>query len=383
VLLGQGSSLFIFARVWTAAGRQTSAYPTHPASGLSLVTIDDGDPAGQELVDLERGSVADLAQDAWAACNIRLTPGAYRLRLRVPGSETIEQTVVASPDWQTQVFLLQRHYDASAGESLRESAGAEPGARPTGVRPDLTGASVVMARDGFAKNSIATRHAELARLGLIGRRRVVPREVREILRDKYDNPMLGIFGAHLLLMEPNPDRDLLGIVVSNLRGMIGPHPDVEAIALALDPGRPQPFRVPPMLRQSWSQIVQATARRPELIPSDSFTNAVADRMVREDPWLVWRSPTEPIVESDDEPSALESVVESYLRPRRTTGRRRGPTMRSMGTLESLSFDAAAVESESMELDDAKMSALVESLQLPRSQLEQLVEKVRRRPRASE
>ena len=44
-------------------------------------------------------------------------------------------------------------------------------------------------------------------------RRLVPDELRALLRGKCDNPMLGIYGGHLLLMETSVDVALLHEVV--------------------------------------------------------------------------------------------------------------------------------------------------------------------------
>ena len=51
----------------------------------------------------------------------------------------------------------------------------------------------------------SARLTELARQGLIDRRQVLPRDVTEMLWAKWDNPMLGILGGHLLLLNPAPD----------------------------------------------------------------------------------------------------------------------------------------------------------------------------------
>ena len=405
VTLGQGSSIFVFARDWTGPGT-TVPSGMNPAAGLSLVTLEDGNLIGQPLVDFAQASVTDYQNDAWAACNVRVIPGRYRLRLTLPGGGIVEQTIVASPGWQTQIFLLQRNYYLD-GSSESNSARV-----PAGRCADLSGASILMARgEGFSYQDEGARRAELARLSLLGRRRTVPDEVRSMLGGKYENPMLGIFGGHLLLMESTVDTNFLQIVVSNLRALLGPHPDVEALAIATEiPGFPGFFDLPPMLRQSFSLIVRGTLKKADLIPNGSFTEKIAEEVIRDDPWLIWRSPIDTASEvNDDEVSALESVVETYVwAQKRSVRNRTSEEPTSVGGQERPADDAAlesfgvggekgadahagsrSIEpspsvdvgaEESFSFDDSKLDALVKSLDLPRSQVEKVVEKVRTRSR---
>jgi hypothetical protein len=90
----------------------------------------------------------------------------------------------------------------------------------------------------------------MARIGLANKRKARAGTVRQMLGDKLDNPMLGIFGGHLLLLDASPAIDLLGTVVTDLRGLVGwSHPDVEALALACV-GTTHRFDTPPMLRRA-------------------------------------------------------------------------------------------------------------------------------------
>jgi hypothetical protein len=152
---------------------------------------------------------------------------------------------------------------------------------------------------GFSHGSADSRATELARVALAttrpvgepGReRRLVPDDVRKLLAQKYDDPMLGIYGGHLLLLEAEPDLALLTIVVENLRMLLGaPHPDVEALALRTR-SLPQPVALadPPMLRRSWALMVDADADRPDII-ADALSARVSTDFWLEGPWLVWRT----------------------------------------------------------------------------------------------
>src|SRR5262249_21369119 len=145
-------------------------------------------------------------------------------------------------------------------------------------RADLPGAAILMVPwyRSFDPEDPTLRLVDLARLGLRGGRQVLSDEVmRDILDGKFRDPMLGLFGAHLLLLwqqqsagqrprkasaeaptlgrRPTDGLTLAGVdeylhglygkgvafgtVVEDLRRLFGRgrHPDVEALALLLDP----------------------------------------------------------------------------------------------------------------------------------------------------
>ncbi|HBB97731.1 MAG TPA: hypothetical protein DC054_20315 [Blastocatellia bacterium] len=280
---GQGSSIFIFVRDWTSDTPPAQVLPSYPnpGRGLSLRNIQ-----GNVIADLTIQGKQSNQWEPWATCNVELNPGAYLLSLETPSGETLEQIIVASPGWQTQVFLLQRSY----------------GEGPDSQRADLQGAAILMARQGqgFDPNNDTARLAELARLGLSNARRVLSDDVRQMLAHKFDNPMLGILAAHLLLLDKEPELGLLSIVIDNLRMLLpGSHPDVDALSLVLNPGAAHTFGVPPMLRKSWTLVVNATSKRPDIVPDQSLAAKIATHLWSSDPWLVWMKPKE-IAPSDME-----------------------------------------------------------------------------------
>ena len=216
--------------------------------------------------------------------------GLYELRLELPGGETLHQAIVASAGWQTQLFIFMRGYPGVATEGAP---------LPAEWRADLARTSVLLARDkGFSHDEPLLRVAELARVALASKRRgaqtepgrpLLPEELRALLRQKCENPMLGIYAAHLLLLEATVDVTLFRGLVRELRGLVGAsHPDVEALALRAEgEPPPSPFETPPMLRRSWSLIVDATADQPELVPEELTGRATSDFWA-EGPWHIWR-----------------------------------------------------------------------------------------------
>ncbi len=269
---GSGSSIFVFVRDWTSQERSAAGSKPNskPHRGLKLL-----DARGNVVVDLETKSKSDEKGDPWAACNVQLNPGIYRLALELASGDLVEQTVVASKGWQTQVFLLQRGYGNNCSD----------------CRADLIGASILLSKDGFNPDDPRKRLVEAARMGLVNTRQVLPDDVIDrILYGKFENPMLGIFGAHLLLARKQIKLDLLSIVVKNLRKLLGEnqHPDVEALALRLGTSKTSYiFEHPPMLRRSWWQVVEATIDKEGLVPLNSTAARCAEHIWGEEPWLQW------------------------------------------------------------------------------------------------
>jgi hypothetical protein len=276
VNLGTGSQIFVFARNWTGRGGLPREIDIdhHPATGVTL-----HDMHGKLLLDYRAVSSWDeSAEDPWAACNVNINPGSYRLRVETETDRlgAMEQVVVASPGWQTQVFLLQTDY---------------PSKDTVSFRADLSGASILLARvgRGFDAGSADLRLTELARVALLGGRAVVPREeLEQMLWAKSENPMLGVFGASALLSGPDNDLALFEKVVMNLRGLVGPHPDVEALALSLPGAVPTgDYSQPPMLRKSWSVVVDRAIEDRRLIPAGSLSSRISPQIWGDSVWLIW------------------------------------------------------------------------------------------------
>jgi hypothetical protein len=92
-----------------------------------------------------------------------------------------------------------------------------------------------------------------------------------------------------MLRAGDPDRGLLGMVVSNLRSMLQSDADADVEALALELGDTKHvFEFPPMLRASWRLILKHAEARPEIVPVNGLSARVASQTVISDFWLVWR-----------------------------------------------------------------------------------------------
>jgi hypothetical protein len=356
--------LFVLARVWTGREPEGSSGSANPAGGLFLRDAD-----GREVVNL--GEKADVryagakGMDPCAACTVKLEAGIYQLaRAASPGR--LVQTVVAVRGWQTQVFVLNRGQGGPVGTSIHMSREARDN-------------SPIPCFD-FRSNTL--RKFELARLGLVDERQVLPDEtVNEILDGKFQDPMLGILGAHLLLVKARTPNLLgrveqsLQAIVFNLRQLVGPnHPDVEALALWVkgDPGK-HIFWHPPMLRRSWPLVLEATIEQPDLVPAGTVAATACERLLTDVPWLVWGegSPTEVVMQPSpkgfevarNEPSRqTEALLDRFLR---ADPDRPDPELFMASGLES-------IRPAGPDQREAEIRQLVRVLGVPRGTVEQLL-----------
>lgn len=302
---GGGAQVFLCARRWSAPERGYD--DSTKAPDLSL-----HHPAGATIIDLSDSGRGDRSlQDPILTATVDVDPGAYLLRWRDDSGVIAEQTVEAVNGWQTQVFLL----DDARHESHQTI-------------------SILMGQGGFDWDDPNARIADDARIALADERRVASQAITEALFAKFENPMLGLFGAHLMLLTRDDEREAAGAkdgklrapvafeqgyfdgVVDNLSGLLGPNqPDV--VALATQSGhRPitglEPVTSPPMLWRSWLLLIEASNDRPDLLPADTWRPLL--QMVSVRPFLAW-SPL------DDEERAVETwrrsvapVVRASLAP---------------------------------------------------------------------
>jgi hypothetical protein len=383
---GTGSCIFLFARRWSStAGNQGIFHGTHPAKGISLTNSN-----GTEVANMEAASVVDLTGNPWAACAVQVDPGLYRLSLRTPQGDRLEQTIVAAAARQTQVFLLQR--TSGAGQEAQAAL------------PDTS--IILSSHWRFDAESPHLRLAELARLGLRNDRQVLSDAILDaLLVGEFEDPMLGLFGAHRLLRQKHPEVLDLSQVVKKLRDLLGTqHPDVEALALLLGSGpTPYVFGAPPMLRKSWPLILEATVQNAALVPSGSLASRVANYLSVEEPWLLWSALRD---------EAQEAIMSEHLARiadilgRRIQGEMAVPEPQRHPWLDALAarilkivqeFGWPLLKGRTLQLpteiklpteavrvlppsmDEATMKTLVETLRIPRANVKALLDKMQGSP----
>jgi hypothetical protein len=223
----------------------------------------------------------------WATWSGPLDPGGHILRVRHGKNETgtavtIDQSVWVNPGWQTLLFI------------------------PTSTTgPTPAAASIHMSRGPWDPGSYAdslesSSALELALWGLRQGRPVVQTDLLDLLLgSKFENPMLGIVGAHALLLEPTPDLDRFDTVLGNLRALVPEHPDVAALswlgaeAHATASGSPASYPVisvawPPTLAASYAALIRLDARAKGGVKPDSVAERIAANLVVQSVWTSWR-----------------------------------------------------------------------------------------------
>jgi hypothetical protein len=263
---GRGSELFVFVR------NLLPNASTEPWEGLSIHKID-----GELLAKLSDGLCNTKEQ--CGGLNIEVDPGLYRIRVETGKLGTYEMFAVALSGWQTQYFALTEDFSTPDAQMRRAS---------------LRSSSILMAPrgKGFNPRSEYTRLAELFRIALQSGRNVLSgKDMIRFLKEKCNNPMLLIFGAHLLIRLRPINHELVDKVIGDFEQRFGIHPDVSALSLRPGAGTPASdlaFPEPPMLRSSWDLIVRGSRRRMRLVPPDSVSDKVAEGLLTTTPWLLHR-----------------------------------------------------------------------------------------------
>jgi hypothetical protein len=257
-------------------------------NALSLQTFD-----GLEIARLSQAR----RQNGFLGLGIELDPGSYLIRFEDGARPAIEQTVVACEGWQTQVFFKPIKLSGPPTIDMLRWA-----VLMRAIENGLPADSEAFRWTEAARHSLASRRGTAAPVETMKSRMDVAKQIRSepvddvtlhrMLRAKLGNPMLGIFGAHLLLLNEKPDRALVGEVATNLRSLIGDHPDVMSLLLYLeDPSaRSITFPQPPMLRSSWDIVVESGGPDRRVVPRGSYAFEIGGRLWGSSAWLQWRAP---------------------------------------------------------------------------------------------
>lgn len=271
---------------WFEVARSIDAGGVHPADGLSI-----RDARGALAVDLAQAMTPPATGGAAAAsCAVALAPGSYRLRLIIGEHQGgdgrgLEQSLVVSPGWQTQLLLGPKNYG-------------------TGERPlwgaDLANATILMARPGEPVDDEMRSYAELVKSWVAGPHvTIAAAHAEKITASTLPNPSFAIAVAHTLVRGASIDRSvgraespdarrLVGAIVDAIDPLVPGHPDVASLALWLGRSSKVSFSLPPMLLNSWVLVSAAAAERPSVVPRGSLSSLIADRLWASGLWLVWR-----------------------------------------------------------------------------------------------
>lgn len=247
VTAGAGAELRVMARGISESGDMNR--DARPWEGVTVV-----DASGKPVAELDAAGRHVNADRPLVVCTFSLAPGFYALRYPLEDGTQIEQSLVLPPGgWRMEVYLL---YRLDATDVAR--------------RPRI---SLLMRRPGAPWGTDEDTLLEEVRIALADERPVMNKALTDLLLSKSENPLAGIIGGHLLVMEQKHGYrnrlDLLNSVIPNLRGLVGAeHPDVEALSLAcpdstLRTTRPIPGA--PLFERSWRMIVNASQANASLV----------------------------------------------------------------------------------------------------------------------
>jgi hypothetical protein len=281
--IGNGSQLYIFVR-------EIDESIPFLLPDIEVLTLD-----GEQLASVNDGELNE--ESKYAALNIELEAGTYRLRVNSSGIGEYEIFISTSRHWQTQVFF-------TIGEFWYNNEATRI--------PSIQNASILMSRigNGFDPSSNIVRLNELARIALSKRRDVITsRMMNKLLSDKFQDPILGIIASHIILQRHRPDWNLLNIIVKNLTDLIGEHPDVQAIIIALKKRtnvRVKIINTPPTFRQSWDVIVKASRRRASLVKQGFLISQVSKNLASSGPLLIHKYDSDTQFDQIDKVSIADS-----------------------------------------------------------------------------
>lgn len=374
---GTGSAIFIMVRYFSPDPHNPDRPPEHPMNGLSL-----HDQDGNLLVDLLADSAYHAPDtfepDPWAACNVAVNPGYYRLRQELYPGKTIEMPLVAAPNWQIQVFAMLAPVMSAPSRQLRADLPTSSIFYTHYIPGDPQNSQGYRRADSHTQEML--RLTEIARQCLTGRHQAENREISHMFTEKFENPMMGILGGHLVLRQEKPNLNTLSIVVGNLRSMLGKnHPDVEALALALARGRQgrftETFDTPPMLRESWQQVLLGSVTQPSIVSPDSLAGTVAGRLWGDGIWLFWNVPESGMPLDSEADDDEEELIRDWGSPRQMS--ESAYLVQQMVTPPGLGGEVAfgLGPPGPPEMDEATAQQLVYALGVPRGNVEAMVGKL--------
>jgi hypothetical protein len=282
-------SLFIFLRAPSAEAA------TQPPSVTGLRLLDY---TGADLTLLDAATTMRDPDAGWLAFHAVAPAGEYVLRYESPDEAawpSREMAIGVFHGWQTQIFMTQ-------------------------TTSPLFGSASVLMGHGFRPDDRIAQAVDSALTGLQnGTDLMLPDERRMLLYAKFDNPMLGLVGAHALFREPTLQQRTIETIIGNLRGLLGRDaPDVRALELMAarrfgGPVDAQPFERPPLLRAGLEAVLEAAAENRTLVPSGGLLAEIAVHRFLDSPWSTW-SPLigEPPAASGFGPDLASNWVSHYV-----------------------------------------------------------------------
>ncbi|MEU2560840.1 hypothetical protein ABZ626_16105 [Streptomyces longispororuber] len=318
---------------------------------LDPYALEIGAESGEAVDGGEAGWHVDEAE-GWSVWSGPLPPGGYRLRLRRPSGEglPLAQALWVTEGWTTLVFV---------------------GNGPHGAQPQH--ASVEMAPLGAGWSPLDEELSLAREAALSGLRQgidlISDQQLFPMLESDHADPLLGVVGAHAMLLDHRPDLRRLEEVVRRLAPHLPGHPDVAALCTLLDEdGLSGPVSSPPMLAASCRLLVEADGVDPGVIEDGSAAEAAAERLVGRGVWTTW-------LEREHRPDA--PTARGGPLPQGPTARR-PLTADPVGRVQAYIQEIAGLEGRAVEdvLHDVSRDELCRRTGLPHRPVERAIEGLR-------
>jgi hypothetical protein len=282
-----------------------SPLPSSAVQGFALCTLDG---AVVQTFDAVSPTLTPTGHQAVAAA---AAPGWYALAIPSQEGRRILLPLRVQARWSPSVFIEMRD-DGDDGKERRPNL-------------DTILVSYDPAEWAIYGNPNRLRAMEQARRALARGRGAATAEVMRILYEqKFQDPMLGLMAAALLLAVGEPSAQL-GEVLEHTGNLLGhDHPDLvisraTARREGLVPnlkrrlGDRARLAAPPLLRASWERLLGLKDRRSELLDRDGPLYRVAGTQVKSEVWMLWW-------EAGAEERADEATVKPSTRaPARVSG----------------------------------------------------------------
>ena len=251
---------------------------------LSLRTLD-----GRTLSRFEADAKHNINGAGSSAYSAKLSHGL--LILEDQGEFPRQIPVPLMRGWQTQLFVM--HDRRLLWEDLRLAM----------VTEDALASRKY--RNPFDESAEDVRAAQDMDAGLLALQNdapsVAPQLIDAFLGSKFQNPILGLLGAYLMLMherrkardsEYRVDIEHIRIVLDNLHALLFESADVVALRLLAEPWLGKPTLAPvtriPMFRYGAEVLLKEAASDLSLVPEGSLLDLVSDRLYGDTVWTTWK-----------------------------------------------------------------------------------------------
>ncbi len=241
-------------------------------------------PNGQVLSDFDENQIEHDPDAGFTAFSAKMSPGI--VILEDYGRHPRQINIPLLTGFQTQIFVMHR------GRPLFEDMRIV-----TVPQDDILSRAY---RDPYTKDEFATTN-DFVDIGMSALQNNVGEIgqdlVKNFLNSKYQNPVLGLLGAYLMLLRRHQSvnqkftNSLPDLVINNLENLMPDSADIIALRYLAQPWlelKPfKPIKGIPMFRVGAEVLIEASAKEPALIPEGSLLDIVSDRIMGDSAWTSW------------------------------------------------------------------------------------------------